>query len=112
MMEEPIGARVFFWPTPVILAAVHDLVELQKGDVTFVEKSSGKISFIVEMHGFMWEYRFTVEDSGGGRSLVTLAVGGRDAKDPAVKIARQLALLEAILPRDSETDSSVARPPK
>ena len=101
MLEASSGTRVFLKPAPVILAAVHDLVELQKGDVTFVEKKSGKIFFIVEMHGFVWEYRFTVEDTGGGRSRVTLEVGGRDAKDPEVKVARQLALLESILPEES-----------
>jgi len=103
MMEESLGSRVFSCPAPVMLAAIHDLVELQKGDVTFVDKTSGKIHFTVEMHGFIWEYHFTVEDSGGGRSLVTLEVCGRDAKDPAVKAARQLALLESILPCDPES---------
>ena len=103
MTEESIGVRAFSCPAPVTLAAIHDLVELQKGDVTFVDKKNGKISFTVEMHGFIWEYRFTVEDSGGGRSRVTLEVCGRDAKSPAVKASRQLSLLESILPEGAGT---------
>ena len=98
MMEQSFGVRVFSCPTPVLLAAVHDLVELQKGDVTFIDKKTGRIYFTVEMHGFAWEYRFTVEDSGCGRSRVALEVCGIDAKDPAIKAARQLSLLESILP--------------
>ena len=98
MKEGSTGAKIFSWPAPVMLAAIHDLAELQNGDVTFTDKQRGKIHFAVRMHGFVWEYRFTVKDMGQRQSLVTLEVGGRDARDPALKVTRQLALLGSILP--------------
>ena len=112
MAEESKGTRLFYWQAPVILAAIHDLVALQKGDVTFVDKANGKITFTVEMHEFIWEYRFTVEEKGNTESLVTLEVGGRDAKNPAVKVFRQLALLDSILPVGNGVGTSGADPPE
>jgi hypothetical protein len=85
----------------VLFAAINDLVEMQRGDVAFYEEydgKRGKTSFAVEMYGFQWEYRFTVENMDADKSRVTLTVGGRAAKDPADKAARQLALLESLLP--------------
>ena len=112
MAEESKGTRLFYCPAPVILAAIHDLVALQKGDVTFVDKANGKISFTVEMHDFIWEYRFTVEKKGSRESFVTLEVGGRDAKNPTVKVFRQLALLDSILPIGNGIDTSGTDPPE
>ena len=104
MKEGSVGSKVFSWPAPVMLAAIHDLAELQKGDVTYTGKQCGKIHFTVGMHGFTWEYRFTVEDANADSSIVTLEVGGKDANNPEVKVSRQLALLEAILPEETNTN--------
>jgi hypothetical protein len=97
-VEGETGQRVYQQSALALSAAVNDLIELQNGTVTFYDGPLGKIHFTVEMYGFLWEYRFTVEGLGANRSRVTLEVGGKDAKDPTDKISRQLALLDSLLP--------------
>jgi hypothetical protein len=81
----------------VMLNAINDLLELQRGEVTFVDISRGKINFQVEMYDFEWEYHFTVEAIDEAHSRVMLEVTG-EAMHPANKIFRQFALLDSILP--------------
>jgi hypothetical protein len=81
----------------MMLSAINDLVELQRAEVTFADIPRGQLHFRVEMYGFTWEYRFSVEDLRGGRSRVTLRIVG-EATDKADRISRQLVLLDSMLP--------------
>jgi hypothetical protein len=94
--------REYPYPAPTVINAINDLVELQKGEVTFDDILHGKLFFQVEMYGFMWEYQFTVTDKGAGRSLVKLEVEG-EATNKALRIAREFVLLESMLNGNSKT---------
>lgn len=94
--EEHKGTREFKWPSTMMLNAINDLAELQKGEVTSFDIQQGKISFEVEMYGFVWENRFTVKDKGEDTCLVTLEIAG-DVTNKEVRVSRQLALLESLL---------------
>jgi hypothetical protein len=94
--NDPGTVREYPCPAPTVINAINDLVELQKGEITFDDILRGKIFFKVEMYGFLWEYRFTVTSSGAGQSRVELEVEGEIA-NKAIRIAREFALLESML---------------
>ena len=94
--QSPVGKREFKWPMTTMLNAINDLIELQKGEITSDDISQGKISFKVEMYGFIWENHFVVTQKDEGSSIVTLTLDG-DVTKRAVRISRQLALLESLL---------------
>jgi hypothetical protein len=93
----PMHTKIYYNTVQVMFSAIHDLVELQKGDVTFADVSCGMIHFRVEMYGFVWEYRFTVEDAGGNRSRVSMEIAGEATKKDD-RIRRQFALLDSMIP--------------
>ena len=93
--EGLIGTRKYNKPVSAILNAINDLVELQKGDVTYDDISQGKIFFQVEMYGFTWEYQFTVREMPKDKSVVALEIGG-DPTNIESRIIRQFALLDSM----------------
>ena len=90
-----IGIRVYSKPIQAMLNAINDLVELQKGEVTFDDISHGKISFSVEMYGFFWEYCFSVTEIDNDLSKITLEIEG-NITNKADRLNRQFALLESM----------------
>ena len=96
MASNPVRTKVYDVSGRTMLNAINDLVELQKADVTYSDISIGKIYFRVEMYGFLWEYRFTVEDIDENHSRVTLEIRG-EAMNKTEKISRQFALLDSML---------------
>ena len=94
--NDSTGVRIYRYSKLMMLNVINDLVELQKGEVTFHDISKGQIYFTVEMYGFIWENRFTVEAASEGQSRITLCIKGSSLND-ANKVAGQFALLDALL---------------
>ena len=103
--EDSTGVKNYQVSATVMLNAINDLLELQRGEVTFVDIAQGKINFRVEMYDFEWEYRFTVEAVDELHSRVMLEVVG-EAMHPANKIFRQFALLDSMLPNGTRASPS------
>ena len=97
------GRKIYLQSVPTVLGAVNDLVELQKGKLTFSDTKQGRIYFQVKMYAFRWELRFTVADLGQGRTSVTLETVGerRGRKDLTL---RELALLDSMLTIGAEIE--------
>ena len=91
-----VGTKEYRYSVQTILNAINDLVELQKGEVTFDDISRKRIFFRVEMYGFSWEYHFTVEDIGENSSRVLLEIKG-EVTNRSRRIVHQLALLDSVL---------------
>jgi hypothetical protein len=96
LRESEPGLKIYLQPTEMILNAINELAELQRAKLTFADFRLGKLHFQVEMYGFTWEYRFTVEDAGANRSRVILEIEG-EATNKTDRIERQLALLDSML---------------
>ena len=101
------GIRIYNKSAETIIAAVYDLVELQRAKKTYDDLSRGVIHFRMEMYSFSWEYRFTVEKKGENKSAVTLVIVG-EATDKADRIRRQFTLLESIIPGGVLEESAVS----
>jgi hypothetical protein len=95
------GMAFYPWPAKLMMGAINDLIELQRAEVTFTDIPQGRIHFQIEMYGFAWEYRFTVEDRGESGSCVTLNIDG-EVMDPTDKVTRQFALLDSLLPGETQ----------
>lgn len=90
------GKKIYLQPIDMVLNAVHDLAELQKGKLTICDTPRGLISFHVTMYDFEWEYQFTVTDIGKNRCGVTIELAG-DALDKERMIDHEFALLDYAL---------------
>lgn len=103
-----IGRKIYLQPMGMILDTINDIVELQKGKLTFSDTPHGKIYFMIKMYGFKWELQFSVADIGGNSSRVTLAIGG-EKRNREKLIRKEFALMDAILSVGTEiefTDSA------
>ena len=97
-MEEysSTGTREYRYSKLTMLGAINDLIELQKGGVTYRNLAKGQLFFTIEMYGFIWENRYTVEHLSEEASRVILTIEGR-AHNKEEKIIGQFALLDSIL---------------
>jgi len=91
-----MNKKIYFHPVRTVLNAVNDIVELQKGRLTYSDTPHGKIHFLITMYAFEWELRFTVTDEGNGRSGVTLEIGG-EKRDKEDLLRLEFALLDSML---------------
>ena len=73
---ENMTVRVYPRPVCMVLSAILDIIELQKAKLSLSDTPNGKISFIISMYAYNWEFCFTVKDMGDKRSCVNLEVKG------------------------------------
>jgi hypothetical protein len=90
------GSKIYLQPMGMVLSAISDIAELQKGKLTFSDTPNGRIHFVVGMYASKWEYRFTVTDIGNNRSRVCIEIE-RDVRERERKIRREFALLDSML---------------
>jgi len=95
------GQKIYRQPTALLLNAVNDIVELQKGRLTFSDTPHGQIHFLVRMYASKWELRFAVEDIGRNRSRVTIGIDG-EKRGRADWLNREFALLDSMLGTEVE----------
>lgn len=91
-----IGRKIYLQPMGIVLDTINDIVELQKGKLTFSDTPHGKIHFLIKMYAFKWELRFSVMDIGNNRSQVQIEIEG-EARGRENLIGREFALLDSML---------------
>jgi len=95
--------RVYFQPMSYVLAAVHDIKELQKGRGTSSDIAQGKINFLVRLYFSKWEFCFTVTDIGKNRCKVEIEIAG-DVPNKEEKILREYALLDSMMAANTQIE--------
>ena len=98
-----MGNRVYFQPWDYVLAAIHDIKELQNGKGTSSDIENGKISFLVKLYNTRYELTFTVTDIGKNRCEVEIELSG-DVRDKEDKILREYALLDSTLAANTQIE--------
>ena len=98
-----MGDKVYFQPRDYVLAAVHDVKELQKGKSTSSDIANGKINFLVRLYNTKYELLFTVTDIGWNRCKVDIEISG-DVKNKEDKILREFALLDSMLATSTQIE--------
>ncbi|MCL2300279.1 MAG: hypothetical protein FWC27_09075 [Firmicutes bacterium] len=97
------GRKIYLQPRGMLIQAICDLAELQRGKYTFSDSPNGIIHFLVKMYYNRWEFKFTVKDIGQNRSGVELALEGQ-TKSVGGIINREFALLDSMLTIGAEID--------
>jgi len=90
------GERVYLQPRKYVVAAIHDMKELQKGKSNLADTLGGIINYTVRMYHSKWEYQFIVTDIGMNRCTVNIEIAG-EVKHKEDKILKAYALLDSIL---------------
>ena len=98
-----IGDKLYFQPMDYVIAAVHDIKELQKGKGTFDDIPNGIINFVVSMYHIKWEFQFTVTDIGRNRCKVEIGITG-DVQNKEDKILREYTLLDSMLTANTQIE--------
>ena len=88
--------KKYLQPKDMLLNAIHDVAELQKGKTTLCDSARGQITLLVTVYGAEWEYQFHVTDIGGGRSEVKITLDG-ESQDKQRLIDHEFALLDYAL---------------
>ena len=90
------GKHFYLQPRAMVLNAVSDLAELQKGKFTFSDTRNGVIHYSIKLYHNKWEFRFLVRDTGKNTSCVEIEIDGDDERAASL-ISREYALLESIM---------------
>ena len=89
-------SKKYLQPKDMLLNAVHDLAELQKGKTELCDTLRGLVNLAVTMYGSELGYKFAVSDIGGGRSEVRIALDGEPEQGKRL-IDHEFALLDYVL---------------
>jgi hypothetical protein len=80
----------------MVLNGIHDLACLQKAATLMTDSARGLVRLRVNVYAQDWEYQFSVEDTGGRRSCVSIELAG-DGPDIQRLIDHEFALLDYVL---------------
>ena len=89
-------SKKYLQPKDMLLNAIHDVAELQKGTTLLCDTSRGLINLNVTVYGCSWEYKFSVTDIGGERCDVRISLEG-EVSDILRLIDHEFALLDYVL---------------
>ena len=90
------GKKIYLQPADMVMNAIHDLEELQKGRQAVCDTPGGLIRFQITMYGIEWDYQFVVTDIGRNRCGVTIEILG-EAPYKDRLIDHEFALLDYTL---------------
>lgn len=90
------GRKIYLQPMDMVMNAIHDLEELQKGKLTFCDTPRGLIYFSVTMYNSTREFQFAVTDIGGNRCGVAIDIDGDEAEQRRL-VDHEFALLDYVL---------------
>ena len=91
-----IGTKKYLQPKDMLLNAVHDLAELQKGKTELCDTSHGLVNLTVTMYGEEINYEFSVADIGSNRSEVNITLNGEHPNKKRL-IYNEFALLDYVM---------------
>jgi len=95
-----VGKKVYLQPRGTVIDGICDLIEIQKGKITYSDTPNGVIHFRVIMYGSKWELKFTVADIGKNRSFVRLEIESDRSHERFIN--REFTLLDTFLITDAE----------
>jgi len=99
-----VGKKVYLQPKGMVINGICDLVEVQKGRITFSDTPGGVVHFLVKMYGAAWELKFTVTDLGQNRTCVRLEVESEKGQEKFIH--REFALLDSFLITGAEIEAA------
>ena len=99
------GKKIYLQPMGTVIDAINDLIEMQKGRITYSDTPNGVVNFAVKMYAFKWELRFTVQDIGKNRCHVLLEIVGEE-RGREKFVRREFALLDTFLITGAEVELS------
>jgi hypothetical protein len=90
------GSKVYLQPVGMVINAILDIQEPQRGKTVFTDTSRGIIRFSVRMYASKWEFRFAVADIGKNRCRVELEAEG-NLREKKRQVMREFFLLDSML---------------
>ena len=72
------GKKIYLQPADMVLNAVHDIAEMQKGRTTSCDSPHGLVSYRITMRGKDLEYVFEVKDIGSECSRVSIGIAAAE----------------------------------
>ena len=90
------GRKTFLNDKRYVINTIYDIIELQNAKLIFCDMNRGRVYYKLMMYGYEWELMYTIVETGGKKSDVTLRLIG-DRQDKAKEIRREFALLEMML---------------
>jgi len=91
-----VGRKTYQNSKGDIFNTIYDIIELQKGELILSDTRLGRLQYQVTMYDYEWEILYTITESSGSRSDVTMRIIG-DRQDKQKEIRREFALLESML---------------
>ena len=91
-----IGVKRYLQPRDMLLNAIHDLAELQRAKTLLCDSPNGLIHFLITIYTIQREYRFTVAESYGGSTEVSIELIGEEQEQQRL-IDHEFALLDYAL---------------
>ena len=98
-----MGNRIYFQPKDYVLAAIHDMKELQNGKGTSSDIENGKINFLVRLYNTKYELMFSVIDIGNNRCIVEIGITG-NVRGKEEKVLREYMLLDSMLTANTQIE--------
>lgn len=90
------GNKKYSHPKRYVLDTIHDIVELQNGQLMISDAVHGRILYRVSMYGRKWELLYTVVSLDKAKCSVTIEIDG-ERRDKEMEIRREFALLDVML---------------
>lgn len=90
------GKKKYSHPKRYVLDTIHDIVELQSGELIISDAIHGRILYRVSMYGRKWELLYTVVSLDKAKCSVTIEIDG-ERRDKEKEIRREFALLDVML---------------
>ena len=90
------GRKAYLQPMDMVVLAIYDLIEMQKGRLLAGDSATGSICFQISIYDTVWEYHVLVTDIGHNRCGVTVKLVG-DERDKVRLIEHVFALLDYVL---------------
>jgi hypothetical protein len=88
-----MSERVYLWPPEWVMNAVLDVVELQKGEVTF--SGENVIQYSIGMYGKRHDYKITLTGVPRNRCRVKISENGASSIQSLLIV--QFAILESLM---------------
>lgn len=97
------GKKKYSHPKRYVLDTIHDIVELQNGELIISDAVHGRILYRVSMYGRKWELLYTIVSLDKAMCSVTIEIDG-ERRDKEKEIRREFALLDVMLDGGSQVE--------
>jgi len=96
------GQKTYLQPVEMVLNAIHDVIALQKGQISLCDTARGLVNCQIVMYAEELEYNFAVIDIGSGCSRVTIELAAEASDDRLIE--NEFALLDYAMLSNARVD--------